>query len=102
MRSTYLFLLIPAVFAKEEIDCDMTEVIKQLWKGLTHSRAQKSNDLPSGQDIPKQARNKQEKAEAVCKAKKNAKKRISQHAAKSFLSSLSLELTKFNKNFVVS
>ncbi|CAG5091178.1 Oidioi.mRNA.OKI2018_I69.PAR.g12902.t1.cds [Oikopleura dioica] len=55
--------------------------------------------LWEGKDIPKLEKIKHEKAAALCKSTETAKKRISQHAAKSFLFYLTGELTKFNKNF---
>ena len=87
-------------FAKEEIDCDEIEILKMLSEGA-HYAARIILTRVSGKDLPKLERIKQEKAEAECKAKHNAKKRISQHAGKVFLYSLTRELTKFSKNFNV-
>jgi hypothetical protein len=102
MRSSnlLLFLFSAVVFAKEEIDCDEIEILKMLSEGCARHSNSFLNRL-SGKDLPKLERIKQEKSEAVCKAKHNAKKRISQHAGKVFLYALTRELTKFNRNFNV-
>lgn len=103
MRAIILFSIFFAEINanKSELDCDELEMIETLWEGkLKVSRD--DGRFVSGKDIPKLEKIKHEKAMALCKSKETAKKRISQHAAKSFLFYLTGELTKFNKNFSVS